>query len=204
MSGTALRGSRQPRSRTRRSGIPNRDDAERGNLLARGAPAVKLRAMQMHSGQLTASTEVLRELVASQLPQWQGLPVHEVASQGTVNAIFRPAVSRTPTVRAPPSVRCGPHRHRWQIPNRPVHDLGRRQPRSTFRSPQVVRPTGHQNRAVEPWPRFWKPVASDPNCTVHCDEPGCLPKVGRVHGLASTDKPTRQNRYRRIRTEVAS
>jgi len=45
--------------------------------------------MQMHSGQLTVSTEAVRELVSLQFPQWEGSPVSAVASHGTVNAIFR-------------------------------------------------------------------------------------------------------------------
>jgi aminoglycoside phosphotransferase (APT) family kinase protein len=45
--------------------------------------------MQMHAGQLAVSTEAVRELVGVQFPRWQDLPVSSVASQGTVNAIFR-------------------------------------------------------------------------------------------------------------------
>ena len=43
----------------------------------------------MHRGQLTVSTEAVRELVSLQFPQWEGSPVSAVASHGTVNAIFR-------------------------------------------------------------------------------------------------------------------
>lgn len=43
----------------------------------------------MHDDQLTVSTETVRGLVDEQFPQWRGLPVRAVASQGTVNAIFR-------------------------------------------------------------------------------------------------------------------
>jgi aminoglycoside phosphotransferase (APT) family kinase protein len=45
--------------------------------------------MQMHAGQLTVSTDAVRELVSLQFPRWQGLPVRAVVSHGTVNAIFR-------------------------------------------------------------------------------------------------------------------
>lgn len=45
--------------------------------------------MLMHDGQLTVSIRAVRELVRLQFPQWQGLPVRAVASDGTVNAIFR-------------------------------------------------------------------------------------------------------------------
>lgn len=43
----------------------------------------------MHAGQLTVSAEMVRELVDEQFPQWRGLPIRGVASQGTVNALFR-------------------------------------------------------------------------------------------------------------------
>jgi aminoglycoside phosphotransferase (APT) family kinase protein len=43
----------------------------------------------MHEDQLAVAVETVRELVAGQFPQWRSLPVHPVASQGTVNAIFR-------------------------------------------------------------------------------------------------------------------
>ncbi len=43
----------------------------------------------MHVGQLTVSVETVRALVAGQFPEWRGLPINRVASQGTVNAIFR-------------------------------------------------------------------------------------------------------------------
>jgi aminoglycoside phosphotransferase (APT) family kinase protein len=45
--------------------------------------------MQMHPDQLPVSPGVVRELVDQQFPEWQGLPVTEVASHGTVNALFR-------------------------------------------------------------------------------------------------------------------
>ena len=43
----------------------------------------------MHANQLNVSLETARELVAGQFPQWRGMPVRGIASQGTVNAIFR-------------------------------------------------------------------------------------------------------------------
>jgi aminoglycoside phosphotransferase (APT) family kinase protein len=45
--------------------------------------------MAMHPDQLHVSLPTVRELVAAQFTAWQGLPVREVASQGTVNALFR-------------------------------------------------------------------------------------------------------------------
>ena len=43
----------------------------------------------MHAGQLTVSTGTVAELVRRQFPRWAELPVRAVASNGTVNAIFR-------------------------------------------------------------------------------------------------------------------
>jgi aminoglycoside phosphotransferase (APT) family kinase protein len=45
--------------------------------------------MRMHEDQLTISVDTVRELVRAQFPEWRNLPVTGVASQGTVNAIFR-------------------------------------------------------------------------------------------------------------------
>jgi aminoglycoside phosphotransferase (APT) family kinase protein len=43
----------------------------------------------MHPDQLTISVETVHELVENQFPDWAGLPIAEIASQGTVNALFR-------------------------------------------------------------------------------------------------------------------
>ena len=43
----------------------------------------------MHANQLTVSVETVRALVDEQFPEWRALPVRAVASQGTVNALFR-------------------------------------------------------------------------------------------------------------------
>jgi aminoglycoside phosphotransferase (APT) family kinase protein len=45
--------------------------------------------VDMHDNQLTVSVETVRGLVDDQLPQWRDLPLRRIASQGTVNAIFR-------------------------------------------------------------------------------------------------------------------
>jgi aminoglycoside phosphotransferase (APT) family kinase protein len=45
--------------------------------------------MKMHAGQLSVSADTVRVLVDRQFPQWSRLPITSVASQGTVNAIFR-------------------------------------------------------------------------------------------------------------------
>jgi len=43
----------------------------------------------MHASQLTVSPETVRQLVSEQFPEWRELPLREIASQGTVNALFR-------------------------------------------------------------------------------------------------------------------
>ncbi|MGH3094596.1 MAG: aminoglycoside phosphotransferase family protein [Streptosporangiales bacterium] len=43
----------------------------------------------MHLNQLTIHLETVRELVNAQFRQWNGLPIKEFRSQGTVNALFR-------------------------------------------------------------------------------------------------------------------
>lgn len=45
--------------------------------------------VQMHADQLTVSVETVRALVDEQFPGWRDMPVRGIASQGTVNAIFR-------------------------------------------------------------------------------------------------------------------
>jgi aminoglycoside phosphotransferase (APT) family kinase protein len=45
--------------------------------------------MTMHPGQLAVSEPIVRALVDSQFPRWRDLPVRPVATEGTVNAIFR-------------------------------------------------------------------------------------------------------------------
>jgi aminoglycoside phosphotransferase (APT) family kinase protein len=45
--------------------------------------------VDMHANQLTVSVESVRTLVDEQFPEWRGLPIKAIASQGTVNALFR-------------------------------------------------------------------------------------------------------------------
>ena len=45
--------------------------------------------MAMHENQLQVSEDAVRRLVSEQFPHWQGLAIREVATAGTVNAIFR-------------------------------------------------------------------------------------------------------------------
>ncbi|WP_129668661.1 aminoglycoside phosphotransferase family protein [Phytoactinopolyspora endophytica] len=55
----------------------------------------------MHANELTVSVETVRELVDEQFPEWRGLSIKQVASRGTVNALFRLSdrlVARLPLV----------------------------------------------------------------------------------------------------------
>ena len=45
--------------------------------------------MAMHADQLTVPVDTVRALVDQQFPEWTGLPVVRIDSEGTVNAIFR-------------------------------------------------------------------------------------------------------------------
>jgi aminoglycoside phosphotransferase (APT) family kinase protein len=45
--------------------------------------------VKMHADELTVTAGTVRALVDEQFPQWRKLPVRPIASQGTVNAIFR-------------------------------------------------------------------------------------------------------------------
>jgi aminoglycoside phosphotransferase (APT) family kinase protein len=45
--------------------------------------------VDMHVNQLSVSLATVRELVAEQFPEWRGSPIRDIASPGTVNAIFR-------------------------------------------------------------------------------------------------------------------
>jgi len=45
--------------------------------------------MRMHPDQLDVPLETVRGLIDDQFPQWRDLPIRGIASEGTVNAIFR-------------------------------------------------------------------------------------------------------------------
>lgn len=62
--------------------------------------------MAMHPGQLHVDTQTVRRLVDVQFPQWRGLPVTELRTPATVNAIFRigdDLVARFPLVGHDPA-----------------------------------------------------------------------------------------------------
>ena len=66
------------------AGRPRNRDCPRG----RREPPSRV-SMEMHPGQLTIAADTVRALVDAQFPQWRGLPVRGLRTQGTVNALFR-------------------------------------------------------------------------------------------------------------------
>src|ERR1051326_831814 len=55
---------------------------------------------RMHAREIEIDEALVRRLVATQFPQWAGLPLHRVEPSGTVNAIFR--LGDELSVRLPP------------------------------------------------------------------------------------------------------
>lgn len=45
--------------------------------------------MKMHANELTVTPRTVRALVDEQFPEWSGLPLRRVGTQGTVNAVYR-------------------------------------------------------------------------------------------------------------------
>jgi aminoglycoside phosphotransferase (APT) family kinase protein len=86
--------------------------------------------MKMHHGEAEIDAALVRRLVAAQFPQLAGLPVREVRSTGTVNAIYRlgdQLYARLP--RVPRYVRALEREWRW------LPDLA---PGLTLRIPEPV------------------------------------------------------------------
>lgn len=50
--------------------------------------------MQMHPGRLAVTEDMVRELIDAQFPQWRGLPIRALSTQGAVNGIVRIAARR--------------------------------------------------------------------------------------------------------------
>lgn len=57
--------------------------------MRRRSGSVTLPGVDMHVGQLTATPEIVRELIAEQFPEWRPLSITRVGTHGTVNAVFR-------------------------------------------------------------------------------------------------------------------
>ena len=120
--------------------------------------------MQMHTGQLSVSPETVRELVDAQFPQWRDLPVESVASEGTVNAIFRIGdrlAARFPL--QPGDV--ASTRKSLEAEAEAAHELAGRTP---FRTPEPVAIGGPGSGYPLPWSvQTWLPgavaTAEDPS-----------------------------------------
>lgn len=67
--------------------------------------------MAMHPSQLEVSVGMVRELVSDQFPEWRGLVIEAVASQGTVNALFR--IGERLVARLPLEARDVEETRRW-------------------------------------------------------------------------------------------
>jgi aminoglycoside phosphotransferase (APT) family kinase protein len=60
-----------------------------GKRLAGGVATGDAARVPMHPDQLSISVDAVRTLIDRQFPAWRGLPVTELATSGTVNALFR-------------------------------------------------------------------------------------------------------------------
>jgi aminoglycoside phosphotransferase (APT) family kinase protein len=58
-------------------------------MIGKESPLDAVPRRPMHADQLTVSRAAVRALVDEQFPEWARLPIRAVASEGTVNAIFR-------------------------------------------------------------------------------------------------------------------
>lgn len=79
--------------------LPQSTSRSRLCCIARSSP---LSVPRLHADQPSVDAALVHRLIASQHPQWAGLPIERVASDGTTNAIYRlgPAVAvRLPLVR---------------------------------------------------------------------------------------------------------
>jgi aminoglycoside phosphotransferase (APT) family kinase protein len=100
---------------------------------------------KMHADELDIDTELVRRLVAEQFPQWAGLPVCEIPSAGTDNAVFRLGkgmVVRLP--RRPDGARQVDKEQRWlpllapRLPLTVPVPLGRGEPALGYGQPWSV------------------------------------------------------------------
>ena len=100
---------------------------------------------RLHAGEFDVTPALVADLVATQFPQWQSLPLHRVASGGTDNTIYR--LGDTLAVRLPridwaaPQV---PNEYRWlpylapQLPIAIPTPLALGQPSATYPWPWYI------------------------------------------------------------------
>lgn len=65
------------------------DAVQRTSRMVPSHPGSAELTVDMHADQLSVSVATVRKLVAQQFREWRRLPVRQVFSQGTVNALFR-------------------------------------------------------------------------------------------------------------------
>jgi aminoglycoside phosphotransferase (APT) family kinase protein len=130
--------------------------------------------MDMHPGQLTVGVDTVRALVDRQFPAWRDLPIREVRSHGTVNALFRVGetlVARFPLV--PGEV--GATRHRLESEARAAREL---LGRTRFPTPEPVGLGEPGSRYPLPWSvQTWLP-----GTVATVEAPGASPAF--AHDLA--------------------
>jgi aminoglycoside phosphotransferase (APT) family kinase protein len=86
-----------------------------GRLLAKGPPhRIMADKPRMHDDEVSTDASLVRRLLAAQFPQWAGLPIEPVRSDGTDNAMYRlggDLAARLP--RRPGAVRPMDKEHVW-------------------------------------------------------------------------------------------
>jgi aminoglycoside phosphotransferase (APT) family kinase protein len=130
--------------------------------------------MDMHPGQLTVGVDTVRALVDRQFSAWRDLPIREVRSHGTVNALFRVGdtlVARFPLVLG----EVGATRHWLETEARAAREL---LGRTRFPTPEPVGLGEPGSRYPLPWSvQTWLPGHRR-----HGRGPGCV--AGVRHDLA--------------------
>ncbi len=128
----------------------------------------------MHPDQLTVTEDAVRELVSVQFPQWRGLPVSRVASQGTVNALFR--IGHGLVARFPLQPGDVAATRRWlETEASAARELAGR---TAFRTPEHVA----LGKPGQGYPLPWSVQTWLPGTTATDDDPG--QSTGFAHDLA--------------------
>jgi aminoglycoside phosphotransferase (APT) family kinase protein len=140
----------------------------------------------MHADQLTVSPQTVRDLVDEQFPSWRGLPIREVVSHGTVNALFR--IGGRLLARFPLEPREVESARRWlRSEAQAARDL---LGRTRFPTPEPVA-LGEPGAGYPlPWSvQTWLPGTGRLSCPSRtpgaADRPGRNPPAGQLSTLAS-------------------
>jgi aminoglycoside phosphotransferase (APT) family kinase protein len=148
----------------------------RPKIETRKAPGV-----QMHVNQLTVSLETVRGLLDDQFPEWRGLAVRSIASQGTVNAIFR--VGERLAARFPLQSGDVEATRRWLLAE--VEAAGELMGRTRFPTPEPV----GLGEPGQGYPLPWSVQSWIPGVVATADDPG--ESVAFAHDLAEFIKDVR-------------